>query len=85
MHNFLATARLACGEKYRTTHYWPMVREALRIAEEEAYRTGVRESSSLAAPMSVEYAQELIVDWMSKVAERDQGAFTMLLRQGGLA
>ena len=37
------------------------------------------------SPMSVEMAQEIIVDWMSKVAERDRVAYAMLLQKGGLS
>lgn len=84
MHNFLSTARLAAGEQYRETRYFAMMHTALVRTEDEAYKTGVRETMSRPAPMSLEKAQEIVVDWLSVVAERDRAAYQTLMK-GGVA
>lgn len=84
MHNFLSTTRVVCGESYRQSHYWKIVHNALATAEDEAYRVGVTEKSGGQVKMPLEDAQEIVVDWLSAVAERDRVAY-QTLTQGGLA
>lgn len=83
MHNFLSTARLACGPGHRESRYWQIMHTALSTTEAEALRQGVRESSRLGKQMSIEHAYELISDWLSTVAERDQAAY-VALTEGGI-
>ncbi len=82
MHNFLSTARLAAGEGHRETRYFDMMHDALAKAEDEAYLTGVKEASGMSLPMSLERAQEIVVDWLSVVAERDRAAYQTLMKGG---
>ena len=81
LYHYLAAARLACGDEYRRTRYWRIVHDALESAEVHANSHGVSEAVR-SSPMSIELAQEIVMDWMSKVAERDRAAYAMLLRKG---
>ena len=84
LYHYLAAARLACGDAYRRTRYWQIVHDALELAEVHANSHGVSEVVH-SSPMSIELAQEIVMDWMSKVAERDRTAYAMLLQKGELA
>jgi ubiquinone biosynthesis protein len=86
MHSFLATTRLACGEMYRKSYYWGIVHDALATAEDEARHTGIQEAGMLTGTqLTLEDAQEIVMDWLTKVAERDRSAYGVLLQQGGIA
>lgn len=84
LYHYLAAARLACGDEYRRTHYWRIVHDALELAEVHANIYGISEAVR-SSPMSIELAQEIVMDWMSKVAERDRAAYAMLLQKGELS
>ena len=58
--------------------------KTLELAEVHANSHGVSEAVR-SSPMSIELAQEIVMDWMSKVAERDRAAYAMLLQKGELS
>lgn len=80
MHSLLATIRLAYGEHGRTTRYWRTLHAVLVQAERQALREGVRDSRRSRAAMCEDEACEIIVDWLSTVAERDPTAYRMLMK-----
>lgn len=84
MHSFLATTRIACGEAHKRDRYWRVVHGALVAAETEALRSGIRPSRRINKAMSLERAQEIVTDWLSVIAEKDQVFYRTLMEGVGL-
>lgn len=80
MHNFLASVRMAAGDRYHKDRYHGIIHTSLVAAETEAYRLGIRESRRKTSPMKLEQAQDIIIDWLSVVADRDRSAYQALTK-----
>lgn len=80
MHNYLSTVRMVCGENNRERYYSPIIKSALIATENDAYRLGVEESRYTKAEMSLEEAREIVLDWLSQIAENNQGMYSELTK-----
>lgn len=83
LYQVLATVRLACGEAHRRDRYWRIVHTALITTEASAQQHGVKDDAPTRPP-SQEEAREIVTDWLSIIAERDQLAYQTLLQRGAI-